>query len=118
MDNPLDNMEIANGQAEKKYDLDAIFGRKQTNPFKTKKPDEFRQRLELMSYIDMQALAQKVGVDAFASAPKLRQNLLRAFTEYCQETKYNLPPPKLPQNGFDITNPEHRKVMAELGMVL
>lgn len=117
MNDPLDNMESANGQLE--YDratLEEIFGVKKTNVFGTTDFEAFKEQLNYMAYVDMQKLAGRLGLESFASAPRLRQILIKAFQSENKDKTDLLPKTAAKGNDFDRNNPEHLKVMRELGM--
>jgi len=115
MNDPLENMETTNGKLDSAT-LEEVFGIKQTNPFGTTDRQVFETRLSNISYAQMQNLANRLGLTSFASQPQLRKNLLRAFDEQNKIGKYLVPPVQPKQTRLDRNNPEHLKLMQQLGM--
>lgn len=117
---PLDNMESANGKLEGLNglrSLESIFATKKTNIFGTTDPHIFKENLEGMGIVDLQNMAEKVGVNKFLSAPEIKAALLRSFERNAGTHQHSLNIPKrLPTPQFDKSNPEHLALMKSLGM--
>jgi len=115
----LSQLESANGRLEPEIDLEELFGTKRTNPFGTNKLEIFEEQLSSMSYTDMQEIARKVrDIDIYASRPNLRLKLLEAF-KWDSRNKQHMAPIIIRDqkpSDFDRNDPEHLKVMRELGM--
>jgi hypothetical protein len=115
----LDNMEIANGREKIKEvaDLETILNTRSTNAFGTTEYAIYEERLKGMTVADMQALAQKVGVDPFLDILRLKEGLKAAFVSASKNFGGALrKAPKPVNRQLNPRNPEDLKVMQMLGM--
>lgn len=121
MTDPLDNMESANGRVEDELNdlrsLEAIFATKKTNVFGTTDIRLFKENLEAMGLVDLQNMAEKVGVNKYLSAPEIKAALIRSFERNAGTHQHSLNIPKrIPTPQFDKSKPEHLALMRSLGV--
>jgi hypothetical protein len=117
---PLDNMESSNGKLEDLNDLrslEAIFAIKKTNVFGTTSIHVFKENLASMGIVDLQNMAEKVGVNKYLNAPEIKAALVRSFERNAGTHQHSLNIPKRPPAPkFDKNNPDHLSLMKSLGM--
>jgi len=117
---PLDNMESANGKLEDLNDLrslEAIFATKSTNIYGTTDIRIFKENIEGMGIVDLQSMAEKIGVNKYLSVPEIKAALIRSFERNAGTHQHSLNIPKrIPTPQFDKNNPEHLSLMKSLGM--
>lgn len=121
MDNPLEDMETANGQLDNELQqmraFEDLFQTSKTSPFGTNDPRIFAENLDQMNYAQMQAMASRVGINAYIDAPRLKIALEKAFAaEKTHRSILNAPKPLT--RGFDYSDPEQVKLAKSLGVVV
>jgi len=118
--NPIEQLaklEHINGQAykDKVSELEKIFGVTETNPFKTSDTAIFADRLEEMTYADMQSLAMRVGLSPYLLQPQLKKALLKECRAYNLNAKGKMLPLTATTLKLDSNNPKHKKTLEILG---
>lgn len=101
----------------KMRELEVLLGVSEISPFGTNEMEIFEENLAEMSFSDMQKLAMKVGVNAYAEKPILKKSLIREFAAYTKNSRRNIMPSKVESFVIDPENPQHKKLIKILNDV-
>lgn len=101
----------------KMRELEVLLGVSEISPFGTNEMEIFEENLAEMSFSDMQKLAMKVGVNAYAEKPILKKSLIREFAAYTKNSRRNIMPSKVESFIIDPDNPQHKKLIKILNDV-
>ena len=99
---------------DKQRKLEEILGINTINPFGTNELDIFEEKLGNMTLADMQALAQRVGLNPYRSESRLKKSLIQEFGFVNRNNRRNTVPSP-PKNVFDPENPKHAELLKKLG---
>ena len=99
---------------DKQRKLEEILGVDTINPFGTNELDIFEDKLGNMTLADMQALAQRVGLNPYHSESRLKKSLVKEF-EFVNRNNRRNTIPSPPKSVFDPENPKHAELLKKLG---
>jgi hypothetical protein len=123
----LEEMETTTGQLPpeqtvasdevSREELERALNINQTNIFGTTDFDTFKAKLNDMTYASMQVLAEKLGLNKFATPPILKKDLEESFwAKNAAAGSMNKMPKPFVRPPLNPSSPEDRRAMEALGM--
>ena len=115
----LQDLEITNGKdfVQKQKELEELLGINKISPFGTYELEVFEDNLKGATHIDLQRIAQRVGLNPFLDRGRLKNALIKEFKAYTKNARRNLIPQSSNQLKLDPKNPKHKKTIKILGEI-
>lgn len=115
----INDLEITNGKnfINKQKDLEELLGVSKISPFGTYELEVFEDNLKGATHIDLQRIAQRVGLNPFLDRGRLKNALIKEFKAYTKNARRNLIPQPSAQLKLDPKNPKHKKTIKILGEI-
>jgi hypothetical protein len=115
----VDDLEQTNGKdfVERQKNLEELLGVNKISPFGTYELEVFEENLKGATQIDLQKIAQRVGLNPFLDRGRLKTALIKEFKTYTKNARRNLIPQPAKQLTLDPDNPQHKKTIKILGEI-
>lgn len=102
-----------NGQRE----LEEMLGVDKISPFGTYELEVFEENLKGATHVDLQKIAQRVGLNPFLDRGRLKSSLIKEFKTYTKNARRNILPRPATQIKLDPKNPKHKETIKILGEI-
>jgi hypothetical protein len=115
----LNDLEQSNGKEfiKNQKNLEEMLGVNKISPFGTYELEVFEENLKGATQIDLQRIAQRVGLNPFLDRGRLKSSLIKEFKAYTKNARRNLLPQPTHQLKLDPKNPKHKKTIKILGEI-
>jgi hypothetical protein len=115
----INDLEVTNGKdfIDKQKNLEQMLGVDKISPFGTYELEVFEENLKGATHIDLQKIAQRVGLNPFLDRGRLKGALIKEFKTYTKNARRNLIPQPAKQLKLDPNNPDHKKTIKILGEI-
>lgn len=113
----LEDLELTHGKEfiEKQKQLEELLGINKISPFGTYELEIFEEKLKQSTHSDLQALAQRVGLNPFIDKGRLKESLKKEFIAYSKNMRRGAIPQPTKQIVLNPNNPSHAKTIKILG---